>query len=89
MLYVVLTDGHGDTPVSIRLIDANESRPPIFEAENRVLFSDPRLIADICLGIMNIEFPEPGEYRLQLFACGTLLMERRIVCTTPPEVPNA
>ena len=33
VVYVVLTEGYGDTSVRVRLIDAEESRPPIFESE--------------------------------------------------------
>jgi hypothetical protein len=37
---VVLTEGYGDTLVGVRLVDAAESRDPIFESETMVSFPD-------------------------------------------------
>jgi hypothetical protein len=89
MLYAVFTDGHGTTPIKIRLVDANELRDPIVDQDSEVIFHDPRMMADLIFGMVGLGFPEPGEYRLQLLCCGTLLMERRIVCSLPPETPHA
>src|SRR5205809_353041 len=38
VVYVALTDGHGDMAVSVRLVEVKESNPPIFEAETVVSF---------------------------------------------------
>jgi hypothetical protein len=89
VLYAAITDGHGPTPIEVKLVDVNESRPPIFKAEAMIPFDDPRVVIEFLNLMLNLEFPEPGEYRLQLFGCKQLLMERRIVVVPIPEAPHA
>ena len=78
-IHITLTDGHGQIPIKIRLIDAAESRDPVFELDGQIVFSDPRMVADLDLRAGPIVFVAPGEYRLQLFARGEHVIERRIV----------
>jgi hypothetical protein len=78
-LYIALTDGRGTIPIRIRMIDVDESRDPVVESEVEVEFSDPRMIAEICLNMQGLVFPEPGEYRCQVFAGNEFLLERKIV----------
>jgi len=47
--------------------------------ETEVVFEDPRAVLELALHLQNVTFPEPGEYRLQLFSGSTPLMERRLV----------
>ena len=35
-VYVVLTEGHGETEFTIRIVDTNEERPPIVEGKGFV-----------------------------------------------------
>ena len=78
-LHLELTDGRGDTRIEICLVDAEGEREPIFKTEGQVAFPDPRMIAQLDFGMHNIVFPEPGEYRFQIYANDELLMERRLV----------
>jgi len=78
-LYVELTNGRGKVPVRIRLIDANEEREPLWEEINEFEFPDPRMVLQIVSYLAGITFPEPGEYRFQVFASGEFLMERRLL----------
>lgn len=78
VVYVVLTEGYGETDLRLRLIDADESRPPLFELEAAVEFSDPLAELEVVFTQGKVVFPEPGEYRLQLFGAGEPLMERRL-----------
>ena len=78
-VYAAITDGHGDTPLRLRLIDADENDPPLAELKGQAKFDDPRMVFEIDFGLFNVVFPRPGEYRLQLHAGSTLLIERRIV----------
>ena len=41
VVYVALTDGHGETLVQLRLVDVDEAQAPLFELEARVDLSDP------------------------------------------------
>lgn len=78
-LYVELTNGRGMVPIRIRLIDANEERDPLWEEAHDCEFPDPRMVMQVASLLGGITFPEPGEYRFQIFASGEFLMERRLL----------
>ncbi len=77
-VYVTLTEGYGETELRMRIVDANDERPPIVEGKGRVRFRDPRAIANLVLQFHGLTFPEPGEYRVQLYSAGELLREARL-----------
>jgi hypothetical protein len=81
-LYVELTNGRGTVPLRIRLVDANEDREPLWEENHEVEFPDPRMVMQLVSLLAGITFPEPGEYRFQIFASGEFLMERATVFTS-------
>ncbi len=89
-VFVALTDGHGKTDLTIRIVDSNDARPPIVEGKGGVHFKDPRSIANLFLQFHGLTFPVPGEYRVQLFSNGNLLREARLelVKLSPPQ-PSA
>ncbi len=78
-VYVSLTDGIGHCAVRLELADVNELREPIVVLEQIVDFEDPRMIAELVFQISGVTFPDPGEYRLKLFANQDFLMERRLL----------
>lgn len=78
-VYAALTDGRGKVQMRLVLVDANEEREPIFSMDSDVEIPDPRAVLEWNATANNLVFPAPGEYRMQLFADGTLLVERRIV----------
>jgi len=80
-LHVELTDGRGRTRLLFRMVDDDETIKPLFSHEESVQFSDPRQLISMGLVVQGVVFPGPGEYRLQLFANGTLLTERRLLLT--------
>jgi len=88
-VFVAMTDGHGKTELVIRVVDANDARPPIVEGKGAVNFKDPRAIANLFLQFHGLTFPVPGEYRVQLLSNGQLLREARLelVQLTPPQSP--
>jgi hypothetical protein len=88
-LYIALTDGRGKLPIRIRIIDVDESREAVVESEAEIEFTDPRMIAKICLNLQGLTFPEPGEYRCQAFAANEFLMERRILAVQVGDKPDA
>jgi len=77
-VFVALTDGHGKTELTIRIVDANDARPPIVEGKGYVDFKDPRAIAHLALQFNGLRFPEAGAYRVQLWAEDELLREARL-----------
>lgn len=87
-VFVAMTDGHGKTELVIRVVDANDARPPIVEGKGIVDFKNPRAIAHLALQFHGLTFPEPGDYRVQLWSGGSLLREARLelirVSARPP-----
>ncbi len=77
-VYVALTEGYGETEFTIRIVDANDERPPIVEGKGKVRFQNPRAIANLALQFHGLTFPEPGGYRVQLYSNGELLREARL-----------
>lgn len=77
-VFVVLTEGRGQTELTIRIVDGNEARPPLVQGRGSVQFRDPRAVANLALQFHGLTFPEPGEYRVQLWSAGTLLREARL-----------
>ncbi len=92
VFFCELTNGHGTTKVKIRLVDAQEEEKFIFEKEGTVRFKDVKQIVTLAMDLHGIVFPNPGEYRFQLFTGGYLLGERRITCRkiklSPKTRPN-
>ena len=62
----------------IRIVDANEERKPLIEGKGKVDFKDPRAVANLALQFHGLTFPEPGEYRVQLYCDESLLREARL-----------
>jgi hypothetical protein len=77
-VYVALTEGHSKTPITIRIVDANEARKPLVEGNGMVQFKDPMAIANLTLQFHGLVFPEPGQYRVQIWSHGALLREARL-----------
>jgi hypothetical protein len=86
-VYGSLVDGRGETLMRLRLIDADEAREPVLEFETTVNFLDPTEEVEIVFRLIDLAFPEPGDYRLQLFAAGQFLRERRFL-VIPLENPG-
>ncbi len=80
VFFCELTNGHGTTKMKIRLVDTQEEEKYIFEKEGAVQFKDVKQIVTLAMDLHGVVFPQPGEYRFQLFAGGNLLGERRIIC---------
>ncbi|MHC4063021.1 MAG: DUF6941 family protein [Planctomycetota bacterium] len=91
-VYVALTDGRGRTPLTIRIVDAEEARKPLVQGQGVVEFKNPRAIANLALQFHGLTFPEPGEYRVQLWCKDTLLREARLMLlkakSPPPPSPG-
>jgi hypothetical protein len=80
-VYFAVTEGQGELPVRLELIDVDEERPAVFDAEGMFVFEHPRQVIEGTFNFTNLEFPEPGEYRLKLFVAGEFLMERALHVT--------
>jgi len=85
-VFMELTSGHGRTQLKVRIVDAMEERPPIFEALIDADLGDPLVVHQVPITTLGLKFPAPGQYRVQVFAMDTLLRERkvRLVQVAPP-----
>jgi hypothetical protein len=86
-VYASMADGRGETPMRLRLIDPDEAREPVLEFETTVNFLDPTEEVEIVFRLIELVFPDPGEYRLQLYGAGQFLRERRFL-VIPLENPG-
>ncbi len=74
-----MTNGHGQCMIKVKVVKTDEDKV-MFEQERPVEFKDVKQIVSFALNIQGAPFPEPGEYRFQLFGDSKFLGERRIVC---------
>ncbi|MFH1749113.1 MAG: hypothetical protein ABIG44_18940 [Planctomycetota bacterium] len=91
-VFVALTEGYGETELTIRIVDADDQRQPIVMGKGKVRFKDPRAIAHLALQFHGLRFPEPGSYRVQLYCGNELLREAHldlIQLTRRPRPPDA
>jgi hypothetical protein len=83
-VYFAVTEGQGPLPVRMELIDVDELRPAVFDAEAVFVFEHLRQVIEGSFTLENLAFPEPGEYRLKLFVAGEFLTERALHVTALP-----
>ena len=86
-VFCSLTDGHGKTPLTIRIVDSNEARPPLVEGKGMGHFNDSRAIANLALQFHGRRFPQPcfsaspsaraGRYQSRTFASTRRAQPRR------------
>ncbi len=76
--------GHRPTPLTLRLVDADEPGPPRLEAALPLNCPDP-------LGVHNVRYQHPAVfferarvYRLRLWAAGRSLCESRLLVSLRP-----
>lgn len=77
-VFASMTGGHSRVPLTIRMVDANEARPPLVQGQGQVEFQNPLAVANLALQFHGLTFPEPGEYRVQLLCREELLREARL-----------
>lgn len=87
-IYSEFTNGRGPTALTVRIVDVNEDREPVFSAELQIPMDDPLTVGNLALTLNNAVFPEPGEYRVQILCGGAILIERRLILV-PIRPPGA
>jgi hypothetical protein len=86
-VFVALTEGHGKTPLEIRIVDAEGAHSPLVRGQGVVDFKNPLAIAHLALQFHGLRFPQPAGYRVQLWCQESLLREARLqlVQAPPPQ----
>jgi hypothetical protein len=75
-VYLEVTNLRTPTNLRLLLVDADESRPPLFEKPIPLGAFDPHFVLVINYDHGAVIVPAPGVYRLQLFAQDNLIAER-------------
>jgi len=61
----------------------------VFEFDNTITFTNPTQVIELVFASPGPIFPEPDEYRLQFYAAGELVSERRLhVVPAPDAAPS-
>jgi hypothetical protein len=80
VFFCELTNGHGMTNATIKLVHTEREDRVLFEQKGQVEFKDVQQTVTLAVSLQGVVFPEPGEYRFQLFADERLLGERKVIC---------
>lgn len=84
-VYVVLTDMRGSVPITVRVVDVDEDRPPVFDSGPLVVAGpNPVGVVEVDVRVNGPVFPEPGVYLVQVAARGEPLVERRVLFYPAP-----
>jgi len=78
-VYVSITDCRGKFAARLQIVDVDEEREPVQRVDGQVDCDDPIKIVELNYHLGGVQFPAPGEYRVQFFAAGTLIVERRLL----------
>jgi hypothetical protein len=79
IVYLACEDSQGRVEMHLRLVDADQLRPPVFDVPIIMHFPNPASTVEGGFFATDLQFPEPGEYRLQVLRDETLLLERRVI----------
>ncbi|MFA5422569.1 MAG: hypothetical protein WC374_01765 [Phycisphaerae bacterium] len=89
VFFCELTNGHGSTQTTVRLVDVSNNEKAVFEKTGTVDFKDVKHVLSLAVSLQGVVFEHPGEYRFQILADGQLLGERMILCrqvtVNPPQ----
>jgi len=77
-VYFELTDGRGSTPIEVVIVQEPDDKE-LGRLSMTFDFTDPQAVLAGVIQIGSVVFPVEGEYRFQLHAHGTPLVERRII----------
>jgi hypothetical protein len=79
-IFFEFTGGRGNVSLLVRIVDADEARPPICEVRAAgSVMEGPLSTASMAITLPGVTFPAPGEYRIQVWHEGELLRERKLV----------
>ena len=79
-LFAQFTNGRGTVDLSVRIVHLRDDENELFSTHGPLGFSDIREVKSFVFEVNGFKFPEPGEYRIQVFSNGEILGERRIAC---------
>lgn len=81
-LFLSFIEVNGPYNLRIQIVDINEENEPIFQTSGRMEGLDPLKEFQFAMPLVGIEFPEAGEYRLQVIIDDQVLTERKLAVRT-------
>ena len=78
--FTELTNGHNQSPLTLKVIDTNSDDKVMLEKKANVKFGDVKSIVSVVMAFEGLVFPHPGEYCFQLYCGDKLLISRRLIC---------
>lgn len=85
IVFCELTEIYGKIPLTLLLVDLDETTQPLLNQTLDISAPDPRAIAGVTFVFANIVFPHAGSYRLQLFSRDHFLVERGLRLRGPDD----
>jgi hypothetical protein len=85
-MYLAITNGHGPTVLRLRIVEIDDPQSPIYESAHPVEMANPNEVLELTVGVQ-VVFPTPGDYRIQLFAGNEFLREVRLRVVHRPSAP--
>ena len=75
-IFATLTNGKGENPVSIQVVN-DATKEVLIKEEGKIVFKSPMDYADITIEIRQLPFKQPGAYSVELWVAGELSQVRR------------
>lgn len=87
-VFCSITEYTGRVPITLRIVDRDEERPPVFEVPLPLPKDlNPLFTVDFAMSVTHASFPEPGDYRVQILAEGMPIIERKLHVSLAPKRP--
>jgi len=86
--FAELTNGHNDTPISVRLIDTSQDDKILIEKTANLKFPDVKNIVSVAMGFEGLIFEHPGQYCFQILCGKEQLASRRLICLLLKQPPK-
>jgi hypothetical protein len=77
VVYLSLTDGHGPTAITVRLVSGDEEHPAFTSQPLEARFTSPLQVREFAVETPAITLPAPGLYRWQVVCEGVVIHERK------------
>lgn len=76
MVFVSLTEGHGDYQSRVRIVNETTGES-VAEANVPIQFPDIHAVLELNFNLVGIQFPTPGLYSIEFYCDDALVLERR------------
>ena len=80
-IFVSVTDGPDRTRAAIRIVKEDNQHDPleesvVFESSGEIQFPNPLVVVELIFEIVNLQFAEPGRYRIEFRCDDEIVLQR-------------